>query len=82
MPEGTQLMRKYFSPKLTELIQQLPYLPRALSLVWSASRRWTLSWEALVDWMLTDQRSAAEMRIFDLGTTFKKTFRNCEANCA
>lgn len=41
-------MRKFFSPKLSDLIQQLPYLPRALSLVWSVSRRWTLTWAVLL----------------------------------
>ena len=41
-------MKKHFFAKLNELIKQLPYLPRALSLVWGASRPWTLAWVILL----------------------------------
>ena len=41
-------MKKTFSPKFTELLQQLPYLPQSLSLVWGASRKWTLAWGILL----------------------------------
>ena len=41
-------MQKNTPFKLKELIQQLPYLPRALSLVWAVSRRWTFSWAVLL----------------------------------
>ena len=41
-------MKKQLPPKLAELIQQLPYLPRALSLVWAASSKWTFIWGTLL----------------------------------
>lgn len=41
-------MKKNFREKYAELIQQIPYLPRALALVWQASRKWTLAWGILL----------------------------------
>ena len=41
-------MKKRIPPRITELLQQLPYLPRALSLVWGAARKWTLAWGILL----------------------------------
>jgi len=35
--------------KLRRALRQLPYLPRALGLVWAASRGWTVAWVALVN---------------------------------
>lgn len=35
-------------PKLDQALDQLPYLPRALRLVWAAARRWTMAWAALL----------------------------------
>ena len=32
----------------TKLLAQLPYLPRALALVWSAARYWTVAWGVLL----------------------------------
>jgi ATP-binding cassette subfamily B protein len=34
--------------KLSQARQQLPYLPRALRLVWVAARRWTIAWTILL----------------------------------
>jgi ATP-binding cassette, subfamily B, bacterial len=34
--------------KLKRALGQLPYLPRALDLVWAAARRWTLAWAVLL----------------------------------
>ncbi len=34
--------------KFKELLNQLPYLPRAVALVWQAARPWTLAWLALL----------------------------------
>lgn len=34
--------------KLQRALTQLPYLPRALALIWAATRRWTLAWAALL----------------------------------
>src|SRR6185503_12749453 len=36
------------STKLRKALAQLPYLPRALDLVWSVARPWTLSWILLL----------------------------------
>ena len=36
------------SSKLRRALSQLPYLPRALGLVWAASRGWTVVWVALL----------------------------------
>jgi len=36
------------SSKLEKARAQLPYLPRALALVWSAARPWTASWLVLL----------------------------------
>jgi ATP-binding cassette subfamily B protein len=38
----------YLSARFQRLAAQLPYLPRALSLVWTAARRWTTAWIALL----------------------------------
>ncbi len=35
-------------PKLSNALAQLPYLPRAFSLVWTAARRWTVAWAGLL----------------------------------
>jgi ATP-binding cassette subfamily B protein len=34
--------------KFRDLLNQLPYLPRAVALVWQAARPWTLAWLALL----------------------------------
>lgn len=44
MPETEPLVL----PKLAKLSAQLPYLPRALKLVWTAARRWTVAWVVLL----------------------------------
>lgn len=36
------------SSKISVALAQLPYLPRALALVWHAARRWTLAWALLL----------------------------------
>ena len=36
------------SSKLRRALSQLPYLPRALALVWAASRGWTVAWVVLL----------------------------------
>ena len=41
-------MKKNFKEKYSEFINQLPYLPKALSLVWSAARPWTVAWGVLL----------------------------------
>src|SRR5215204_610043 len=44
-------MGKYYdliATKTGRLAAQLPYLPRALALVWAAARRWTVAWVALL----------------------------------
>jgi ATP-binding cassette subfamily B protein len=38
----------YFSTRLRRIGAQLRYLPRALSLVWTAARRWNMAWVALL----------------------------------
>jgi ATP-binding cassette subfamily B protein len=40
--------RSPLTPRLRKLLAQLPYLPRALALVWSAARGWTLAWVVLL----------------------------------
>ena len=39
---------KILSSKLRKALAQLPYLPRALSLVWEVGRRWTIAWIVLL----------------------------------
>jgi len=39
---------KHSPPNLKNLLAQLPYLPRTLSLVWSAAPGWTSAWAALL----------------------------------
>jgi ATP-binding cassette, subfamily B, bacterial len=39
---------KILSSKLRKALAQLPYLPRALKLVWAVARRWTTAWIALL----------------------------------
>ena len=41
-------IRALLSIRLRKLWSQIPYLPRALALVWSASRGWTLAWLVLL----------------------------------
>lgn len=38
----------YLTPRVQKILSQLPYLPKAIVLVWSAARRWTVSWMALL----------------------------------
>jgi ATP-binding cassette subfamily B protein len=38
----------FIASKLSSLRRQLPYLPRALRIVWQASRYWTVAWIALL----------------------------------
>jgi ATP-binding cassette, subfamily B, bacterial len=40
--------RKILSAKLRKALAQLPYLPRALKLVWEAARPWTIVWIILL----------------------------------
>jgi len=42
----TPLRRKL--PKLNQALAQLPYVPKALGLVWASARRWTMAWAALL----------------------------------
>ena len=44
MPQTTSLI----TSKLDKVRTQLPYLPRALNLVWTAARGWTIAWIALL----------------------------------
>ena len=44
MPQTTSLI----TSKLEKVRVQLPYLPRALKLVWTAARRWTIAWIILL----------------------------------
>ena len=44
MPQTTSLI----TSKLDKVRTQLPYLPRALNLVWTAARGWTVAWIALL----------------------------------
>ncbi len=39
---------RILSSKLRKALAQLPYLPRALSLVWQVGRRWTIAWIVLL----------------------------------
>src|SRR6185369_71713 len=39
---------KILSSKLRKALAQLPYLPRALELVWAVARPWTTVWIALL----------------------------------
>jgi ATP-binding cassette subfamily B protein len=39
---------KLLSTKLRKALAQLPYLPRALKLVWDVARPWTIAWTALL----------------------------------
>src|SRR5829696_4731518 len=39
---------KIFSSKLRKALAQLPYLPRALKLVWEVARPWTIAWLVLL----------------------------------
>jgi ATP-binding cassette subfamily B protein len=39
---------KILSSKLRQALAQLPYLPRALKLVWAVARRWTIAWIVLL----------------------------------
>jgi ATP-binding cassette, subfamily B, bacterial len=39
---------KILSTKLGKALAQLPYLPRALTLVWEAARPWTIAWVVLL----------------------------------
>ena len=39
---------KILSEKLRKALAQLPYLPRALKLVWEVARPWTIAWIALL----------------------------------
>ena len=34
--------------KLERVLAQLPYLPRALALVWASARGWTIAWAVLL----------------------------------
>jgi ATP-binding cassette subfamily B protein len=38
----------YLSPRLRRLARQLPHLARALSLVWTAARGWTVAWLSIL----------------------------------
>ena len=40
--------KKILSTKFREALSQLPYLPRALTLVWEAARPWTIAWVVLL----------------------------------
>ncbi|MFN2493866.1 MAG: ABC transporter ATP-binding protein [Pyrinomonadaceae bacterium] len=44
MSDNFQLL----SAKLRKMLAQLPYLPRALGLVWQVARPWTIAWAALL----------------------------------
>lgn len=35
-------------PKLDQALAQLPYVPKALGLVWESARRWTIAWAVLL----------------------------------
>ena len=35
-------------PKLDQALTQLPYVPKALGLVWESARRWTIAWAVLL----------------------------------
>src|SRR5215813_9309164 len=39
---------KILSSKLRKALAQLPYLPRALKLVWAAAQPWTTAWIGLL----------------------------------
>jgi ATP-binding cassette, subfamily B, bacterial len=39
---------RYLSTRLRRIAAQLPHLPRAFSLVWTAARHWTVAWIALL----------------------------------
>jgi ATP-binding cassette subfamily B protein len=39
---------QFFSSKLRKVAAQLPYLPRALALVWASARGWTTAWAILL----------------------------------
>ena len=39
---------KILSSKLRKALAQLPYLPRALKLVWDVARPWTVTWIVLL----------------------------------
>src|ERR687892_116665 len=41
-------MLSILSAKLRKALAQLPYLPRALALVWGVARPWTIAWIALL----------------------------------
>src|SRR5205085_3438593 len=41
-------MLRILSTKLRKALAQLPYLPRALALVWQVARPWTISWIVLL----------------------------------
>ena len=41
-------MIEILSTKLRQALAQLPYLPRALKLVWAAARPWTVAWTLLL----------------------------------
>src|SRR5215204_5599433 len=40
--------RKILGEKLRKALLQLPYLPRALKLVWEVARPWTIAWIVLL----------------------------------
>ena len=44
MPDSLQVL----GAKLRTALAQLPYLPRALGLVWQVARPWTIAWIALL----------------------------------
>ena len=44
MPKSHQIL----ASKLRKALAQLPYLPRALKLVWAVARPWTTAWIALL----------------------------------
>lgn len=39
---------KILAAKLSQAVTQLPYIPQALALVWSAARPWTIAWAVLL----------------------------------
>ena len=41
-------MLSILKAKLRKALAQLPYLPRALALVWEVARPWTIAWIALL----------------------------------
>lgn len=42
------MLRPFLTTKLRDALAQLPYLPRALALVWTAARGWTVAWAVLL----------------------------------